>query len=195
MARLNGETRKKPYRRRPGGILREAAEHDFHRRPGLLHFFVRNFGGENARARRQINLQKRLRLILDVSLTSVRDLPSEVTSVVTVARSAMAARTLESGNRFHSSAARENHRLPVVAKGSLQRIARERAVRYGFISRMSRRLRPPDSLAVSFDCALVLQPELRRLALRVFGTENGELACASLMDVREKPENWCVPGP
>src|SRR5258705_5291233 len=30
-----------------------------------LHFFARNFGGENARSRRQINLQKRLCLILD----------------------------------------------------------------------------------------------------------------------------------
>jgi len=39
-----------------------------------------------------------------VSLISVSDLPSEVTSVVTTARSATAARTLASGKRVQSSA-------------------------------------------------------------------------------------------
>src|SRR5436190_4441006 len=89
-----------------------------------LHFFARNFGGENARARRQVNLQKRLCLILD----GQSDL-----------RERFALGSDERGDRGTFGDGRQNAgiweslplkrkrgrilRLPVVAKGSLQRIA------------------------------------------------------------------------
>ena len=93
-----------------------------------LHFFARNFGGEDARARGQINLQKRLRLILD----GQSDLSER-----------LALGSDERGDRGAFGDGRQNTgvgesiplkrkrgrivRLAVVVKCSLQRIARERA--------------------------------------------------------------------
>ena len=93
-----------------------------------LHFFARNFGGEDARARGQINLQKRLRLILDgqSDLSERLALGSDERSD----RGAFGDGRQNAGIGESVPLKRKRGsiiRLPVVAKCSLQRIARERA--------------------------------------------------------------------
>src|SRR5438445_6185121 len=146
-----------------------------------LYFFARNFGGEDARASGEINLQKWLGLILD----GESDL-----------RERLALGSDERGDRGAFGDGRQNAGigesvplkrkrgriiyLPVIAKCSLQRIARQRAQVRIYLSNVQA-LEAARFLGGEFECALSFDQNFARLALRIFETENGR-ACFRIVN-------------